>query len=114
MSFVRLPFTSAGWTTGAHPLERKNLAGDPSVALIEFAPGFEDPTWCARGHVIYVLDGTLELALDDRAERVQAGDGCVIAPNTRHRARNPGGEPVRLFVMSPEHSVFLAAGSPGG
>jgi quercetin dioxygenase-like cupin family protein len=100
MPFTRLPFTALGWKAGAHPLEKKKLIDGHSAVLLEFAPGFEDPNWCERGHVIYVLDGALELVLDDRTERIEAGDGCVVDRNTRHRAKNPGNMPVRLFVAS--------------
>jgi quercetin dioxygenase-like cupin family protein len=100
VSFTRLPFSSFGWAPGAHPLEKKKvLAGHP-VVLLEFAPGFEDPNWCEREHVMYVIEGELELVLRDRTEQLQAGDGCVIARNTRHRAKNSGHAPVRLFVVS--------------
>ncbi len=100
MSFARLPFTALGWTAGAHPLERKKLVEGHPALVLEFAPGFEDPNWCESGHVIYVLDGTLELVLDDRVERLGAGDGCVLERHTRHRARNAGRVPVQLFVVS--------------
>jgi quercetin dioxygenase-like cupin family protein len=100
MPLTRLPFASLAWTEGTHPLERKKLVDGRPVAMLEFAPGFEDPSWCERGHVIHVLEGTLEVVLDDRVERFDAGDACVIDPGTRHRARNPEGVPVRLFVIS--------------
>jgi len=101
MSFTRLPFTSLPWAVGAHPLEKKKLVPGHSVGLLEFEPDFEDPNWCTRGHIIYVLDGTLELGLDGgAAEQVQAGDGCVLARGTPHRARNPGDRPVRLVIVS--------------
>ena len=100
MSFTRLPFQSLEWIPGAHPLEKKKLVERHPVVLLEFAPGFEDPNWCERGHIIYVLDGVLELRLDHRTEQVCAGDACVIDPQTRHRANNPGRKPVRLFVVS--------------
>ncbi|MFI5396425.1 MAG: cupin domain-containing protein [Candidatus Binatia bacterium] len=100
MPFTHLPFASLGWTAGTHPLERKKLVDGRPAVLLEFAPGFEDPNWCERGHIIYVLEGVLDLVLDDRTERLEAGDGCVLDPNTRHRARNPGSVSVRLFVVS--------------
>lgn len=100
MSFTRLPFSSLGWTSGAHPLEKKKLVAGHPVVLLEFASGFEDPQWCVRGHVIYVLTGALELLLDERTEQLQAGDGCVLEQGTRHRAKNSGTEPVRLLVVS--------------
>ncbi|MFN8627401.1 MAG: cupin domain-containing protein [Candidatus Binatia bacterium] len=101
MSFTYLPFASLAWTAGAHALEKKKLVDGQPAVLLEFAPGFEDPRWCERGHVIYVLNGTLDLVLEDRRERVPAGEGCVIEPNTRHRAANAGTLAVRLLVVSP-------------
>lgn len=104
MPFTHLPFTSLSWTAGAHALEKKKVVEDHPVALLEFAPGFEDPDWCIRGHIIYVIEGTLELALDERTEQLKVGDGCVLERGTRHRAKNPAGGAVRLLVVS----------SPGG
>ena len=100
MSFTRLPFGSLEWIPGAHPLERKKLVADHAVVLLEFAAGFEDPNWCERGHIIYVIEGTLELELAGRSELLTVGDACVIDPHTPHRARNPADAPVRLFVVS--------------
>jgi quercetin dioxygenase-like cupin family protein len=99
MSFRHLDVTARAWEQGGHPLERKKPLSD-GVALLEFAPGFEDPSWCRNGHVIHVLEGCLELILRERVETVHAGDGCVLDPDTEHRARNPGQTPVRLFVIS--------------
>jgi quercetin dioxygenase-like cupin family protein len=100
MSCTPLPFRSLDWAAGAHPLERKKLVDGQPVVLLEFAAGFEDPQWCRRGHIIYVLDGGLDLVLDERIEHLQAGDGCVLDRGTRHRATNPGDVPVRLLVVS--------------
>jgi quercetin dioxygenase-like cupin family protein len=100
MTFTRLPFSSIDWAAGSHPLEKKKSFADDPIVMLEFAPGFADPNWCERGHIIHVLSGTLELVLQDRTERVEAGDACVVAPGTEHCAANPGGEPVRLFVVS--------------
>jgi mannose-6-phosphate isomerase-like protein (cupin superfamily) len=68
--------------------------------LLEFAPGFADPNWCERSHVIYVLSGTLEIELRDRVERFVAGECCVLDGSSAHRARNPGSEPVTAFIAS--------------
>ena len=99
--FTALPFTSVEWTAGGHPLERKKLVGSQPAVLLEFAPDFEDPNWCERAHVVYVLEGTLEFILDDSTVRVPAGCGCVLDRGTRHRAKNAADMPVRLFVVSP-------------
>lgn len=101
MALMRFAFGEQAWSAGAHPLERKKLVGgERAVALLEFAPGFEDPNLCERAHVIYVVSGELELALDERVERLRAGDGCTIERGTRHRARNASAAPVTLFIVS--------------
>src|SRR5690242_3879212 len=88
------------WTAGGHPLERKKTASDKPVVMLEFAPGFADPNWCERSHVIFVLDGTLEIELEDHSERFASGECCFLDQGTRHRARNPAEQPVHAFVLS--------------
>jgi quercetin dioxygenase-like cupin family protein len=101
MPVTRLPFTEVGWVQSpTHPLEQKKIIAGRSAALLQFAPGFADPNACARSHVIYVLQGVLELELEDRTERVAAGEACWIDRESRHRARNPGAETTVLFIVS--------------
>lgn len=102
MTFIPLPFATLEWIAGGHPLERKKLVAGTAAALLEFAPGFADPNWCERGHVVHVLDGALEFELDDGVVRIEAGNGGVLDAGTRHRARNPGPGPVRLFIVNSE------------
>ena len=99
MPFTRLPFADMPWTPGGHPSERKKPAAH-GATLLEFAPGFADPSWCERGHVAYVLSGTLHVELHSGIETVQAGDGFAIEAGTPHRASNPGPDPVRLFIVT--------------
>jgi quercetin dioxygenase-like cupin family protein len=87
------------WTPGGHPLERKK-GPRGNVVLLEFAPGFSDPSWCVRSHVIYVVRGTLELELEGGVERVDAGQAVSLPAGTAHRARNPGQDVAELFVVS--------------
>ena len=101
MACRALPLAAAPWAPGGHPLERKKTVAGTGVTLLEFAPGFVDPAWCPRGHAGLVLAGELELILDgDEVVRVAAGDAFELDPGTRHRARNPGAAPVRLFIHS--------------
>lgn len=68
--------------------------------MLEFAPGFADPNWCERSHVILVLNGALELELEAGVEQIAAGECCAIDAGTRHRARNSGQVAVVAFVAS--------------
>jgi quercetin dioxygenase-like cupin family protein len=101
MAFARLPFAALPWTTGAHPLERKKAAAH-GATLLEFAPGFADPSWCERGHIGFVISGTVRLELETGVETLAAGEGFATEPGTGHRASNPGTEPVRLFIVTTE------------
>ena len=100
VSVHRLCPDELAWVQGAHPLERKKAAAARPMLVIEFAPGFADPNQCLRSHVIYVLSGELCLQLDERVERVAAGQACWIDAGTEHRARNDGEVKVVAFVAS--------------
>lgn len=73
------------------------------VRLIEFLEGFQEPDWCRRGHIGYVLAGRLEVAFSNRVETFTAGDILLIAAGEedQHRARVLEG-PVRIFVVEDE------------
>jgi len=101
MSACHIAFPTLAWERGGHPQERKRL--DPRVPgaiLLEFGPGFSDPAWCVRGHAGLVLTGSLGLELEDARMIVAAGEGFTVDPGTRHRAFNPGSDPVELFIVT--------------
>jgi quercetin dioxygenase-like cupin family protein len=101
MACRAIDFAAAAWVPGAHPLERKKPCPDAPVTLLEFAPGFEDPNPCRRGHAAYVIEGEVALLLEDGREvRATAGNAFHLDAGTVHRARNPGPVPVRMFVYS--------------
>jgi mannose-6-phosphate isomerase-like protein (cupin superfamily) len=101
MAVTRLPFAGIEWAKSpTHPLEKKKTVAGRSAALLQFAPGFADPNACERSHVLYVLAGTLELELDDRIERIAAGEACWVDRGSRHRARNPGDVDTVVFIVS--------------
>ncbi len=47
---------------------------------------------------VYVLDGPVELVLDDTSVVVEPGD-CVVQRGTNHAWRNHGTEPIRLLAV---------------
>jgi mannose-6-phosphate isomerase-like protein (cupin superfamily) len=107
MAVTRIPFPAIDWMPSpTHPLEHKKVVPGRSAALLRFAPGFEDPNRCERSHVLYVVAGALELALDDGVVRVDAGEACWVDRGSAHRARNPGSVDAVVFIISevaPEH-----------
>jgi mannose-6-phosphate isomerase-like protein (cupin superfamily) len=99
MACRRIDLRERQWTPGAHPLERKK-GPEGKMVLLELGPGFEDPNVCQRSHVIYVLEGSLELVLDHGVERAEAGEVLLVDAGTTHRAANRGSVPVVAFVVS--------------
>jgi quercetin dioxygenase-like cupin family protein len=88
------------WEAGAHKLERKKSLTGRGVGLLEFAPGFADPNWCTRNHIMYVVEGELEFEFEEGIMSLSAGQCGVLDHGTRHRARNPTDETALVFVVS--------------
>ena len=103
MGFTKIAFPSLAWVEGGNRLERKKADPGRGATLLEFAPGFADPNWCERSHVLFVVSGVLDIELEApaaRVERLSVGECAWLDRGTRHRVRNPGREPVTLFIVS--------------
>jgi len=113
--FASLDATALDATTGVRvtPLAKETSSwdGKPIVypggraemtaLLIEIAPGAQTGWHC---HLVpnfaYMLEGTLELVLDDgRMKRLNAGDVLSEVVNRSHNGRNVGSDPVKLVVF---------------
>jgi quercetin dioxygenase-like cupin family protein len=70
-------------------------------AHVEYAPGAGRADWCETPHSGVVLSGTLTYSFEDGREplKLEAGDGFALPEAPRHRGRNDGAEPVRLFLI---------------
>ncbi len=70
-------------------------------ALVTYAPGAGRADWCETPHSGYVLDGTLTYEFEDGREPLQLrqGDAFALPEQPRHRGRNQGEGPARLFII---------------
>ena len=70
-------------------------------AHVEYSPCAGRTDWCDTPHSGIVLSGTLTYAFEDEREplRLSAGDAFALPEQPRHRGRNDGSEPVRLFII---------------
>ena len=70
-------------------------------AQVEYSPGQGREDWCDVPHAGYVVSGEITYSFeDDRPPlTVGAGEGFVLPPAPRHRGRNEGAEPARLFLI---------------
>ena len=69
------------------------------MVQLRFEPGFADPQWCSRSHVLIVLEGELAVEFRDHVVWVGAGDALKVDAGTEHRAKNHGKTPRVLFAV---------------
>ena len=64
--------------------------GPKQVRLVEFSSEFVEPEWCEKGHVGYVLEGTLEVNFKGRVVVYPQGSGIFIPAGiaTAHKGRS--------------------------
>ena len=70
-------------------------------ALVEYSPGSGRADWCETPHAGYVVSGALTYEFEDGREPLvlTAGHGFALPEAPRHRGRNEGREPARLFLI---------------
>ena len=108
MKIEDVPFTAVNWSEVA-PVEysgecgaatwRTIEAGNLRVRKVEYSPGYVADHWCARGHVILVLEGELSTELrDGRQFRLTAGMSYHVADGAEpHRSSTTEG--AKLFIV---------------
>jgi quercetin dioxygenase-like cupin family protein len=108
MEMSGIPFGVTDWdevAVEAHPgttgkaLWRTRQFGAIRVRLVEYTPGYLADHWCSKGHILYVLEGSLTTELaDGRRFELPAGTSYQVADGAEpHRSRTRGG--ARLFVV---------------
>jgi len=70
-------------------------------ALVEYSPGRGRADWCDTPHSGYLIGGALTYEFEDGREPMElnAGDAFALPEAPRHRGRNDGDEPARLFII---------------
>lgn len=99
MAWSLAAFDELEWSAGVHPLESKKVAPN-GLVLLRFEPGFSDPNWCERSHVLHVLQGTLSVELEEGRVEVGPGQALWLDPGTAHRAAVTRAEAVLVLAVS--------------
>ncbi|MBQ9881835.1 MAG: DHCW motif cupin fold protein [Synergistes sp.] len=74
--------------------------GNVRARVVEYSAGYLANHWCPRGHVLFVLEGSVISELEDGSkEELSAGMGYVAQDDekNRHRSFSPNG--VKLFIV---------------
>ena len=73
--------------------------GDIRVRMVEYTPGYLADHWCAKGHILFCLEGELETELaDGRKFVLTPGVSYQVADNAEsHRSSTKTG--AKLFIV---------------
>ncbi len=94
-------FASMDWRSPAANIRQKvSASGSQQIRLLELRRGLEHPEWCMKGHVGYVLEGSLTLEFEDSSVELSAGDGLIIPGGaaSRHKPK-PTSDRVVLILF---------------
>ena len=97
-----LTFTGLGIT---EELLSPNLSGPLEMLISTIHPGADSEYYTHDGaEAGLVMNGTLELWVNDEHYRLQTGDSFAFPSTTPHRCANHGKKPVKvLWVITPPH-----------
>ena len=102
---ILIDFVAIPWESPAVGVSvKQTLRGKHRIRLVEFTEEFIESDWCRKGHIAYVVNGTLEIDFGTRRVTFTAGDGLFIPPeeSSKHKVRVPNGAATLFIVESEE------------
>lgn len=79
---------------------RRFEKGNVRARLVEYSPGYRADHWCARGHVLFVLEGEIISELKDGTKSVmKAGMGYVASDDEKNPHRSYTRDGAKLFIV---------------
>ena len=108
MQMADIPFGTTEWAEVPETVHagetgearwRTREFGGIRVRVVEYSPGYRADHWCSKGHILYVLEGTLHTELEDgRRVTLTPGTSYQVADGAEaHRSSTATG--VRLFIV---------------
>jgi quercetin dioxygenase-like cupin family protein len=108
MKMDDIPFSTTDWSTvpqtehkGATGTAhwRTRQCGTIRVRLVEYSPGYLADHWCHKGHILFCLDGRLDVELSDgRRFTLTPGMSYEVGDDVApHRSTTAGG--AKLFIV---------------
>jgi hypothetical protein len=108
MEMAGIPFGTTDWSE----VERTEHKGERGVAywrtrqfgairvrMVEYTPGYVSDHWCAKGHILFCIEGELRTELEDgRVFTLKPGTSYQVADRAEsHRSSTEKG--ARLFIV---------------
>ena len=108
MQMIGIPFCTTDWTqvtadakrgpTGL-ATSRTQQFGAIRVRMVDYPPGYVADDWCRKGHILLLLEGELEVELEDgRRLTLTPGMSYQVADQAEaHRSSSARG--AKLFIV---------------
>jgi quercetin dioxygenase-like cupin family protein len=85
MDQYKVDFRTMPWETPMPGLRLKvHKFGGRQIRLVEYAKDLA-PHWCEKGHIGYVLEGTIEVTFENSVAIYNPGDGIFIPTGEEHK-----------------------------
>jgi len=79
MEQCKIDFESIPWEIPAEGVRFKAYKQNgKQVRLVEFSDKFFEIDWCTKGHIVYILEGQLEVNFNGNIVIFNTGDGLFI------------------------------------
>jgi quercetin dioxygenase-like cupin family protein len=103
-----LPFSVTDWSAlpsearpgeSGHSTSRTLQAEGLRLRIVEYSPGYRADHWCSRGHLLFVLSGSMTTELrDGRSFTLSAGMSYQVADGaSEHLSSTQGG--ATLYIV---------------
>ena len=102
MSTAPIEFENLEWVEGGIGARYKEcIQKDQKIRLIEFSYGFIEEDWCTKGHIGFVVDGSMKIDFSGNVVSYNKGDGLWIASGEadKHKVLIEKGGSVLLFLV---------------
>ena len=79
MEQCKIDFNSIPWEIPANGVRSKAYKQNgKQVRFVEFTDKHVETDWCKKGHIVYILEGKLEVNFDGNVVVFNTGDGLFI------------------------------------
>ena len=100
---MKIAFDKIPWESPAAGVRvKKVVSGENQVRLVKFSEGFVEAEYCRKGHIGYVVEGSMRLDVDGEMLDFKAGDAFILPPDddaSQHKVvLGKGGSVVLVLV----------------
>ena len=99
IDWPREPVAVQPGETGA-AASRGRMLGDTQLRIVDYGAGYLADHWCGKGHILFVISGTLTIEHQD-------GNRYELAPGMSWHAANGEGPPHRVLCKDGAQAFII-------